>query len=239
MNSNNNKLISIEGNIGSGKSTLLAELQEIYASNPKIVFLKEPVDDWSEIRDSNGITMLEKFYANQERYSFPFQMMAFISRLSVLKKAMNEHTDSIIITERSLYTDKCVFAKMLYDSKHIEDVSYQIYLKWFDEFSKDFPVDQVIYVRAYPETCHERIKTRSRTGESTISVDYLQDCHKYHDDFMNQLNCSINILDGNVNIFEEERAFQKWLALIDDIIMYNMYDISDKTKDPIFHDESF
>jgi deoxycitidine kinase/deoxyguanosine kinase len=152
---------------------------------------------------------------------------------------MSEHTDSIIITERSLYTDKCVFAKMLYDSKHIEDVSYQIYLKWFDEFSKDFPVDQVIYVRAYPETCHERIKTRSRTGESTISLDYLQDCHKYHDDFMSQLNCSINTLDGNINIFEEERTFQKWLTLIDDIIMYHMYDISDKMKDPIFENESF
>ena len=34
----------------------------------------------------------------------------------------------IIITERSLYTDKHVFAKMLHDQGKIEDVCYQIYL---------------------------------------------------------------------------------------------------------------
>ena len=222
MNANNNKLISIEGNIGSGKSTLLAELQEIYSTNPKIVFLKEPVDDWSEIRDANGITMLEKFYANQERYSFPFQMMAFISRLSVLKKAMSEHRNSIIITERSLYTDKCVFAKMLHDSRHIEDVNYQIYLKWFDEFSKDFPVDQVVYVRADPEICQRRIKTRSRTGESTISLDYLQECHNYHDEFINQLKCNVISLDGNANIFEKEDILKTWIQLVNRVILTNI-----------------
>lgn len=222
MNANNNKLISIEGNIGSGKSTLLAELQEIYSTNPKIVFLKEPVDDWSEIRDANGITMLEKFYANQERYSFPFQMMAFISRLSVLKKAMSEHRNSIIITERSLYTDKCVFAKMLHDSRHIEDVNYQIYLKWFDEFSKDFPVDQVVYVRADPEICQRRIKTRSRTGESTINLDYLQECHNYHDEFINQLKCNVISLDGNANIFEKEDILKTWIQLVNRVILTNI-----------------
>jgi len=216
----NNRLISIEGNIGSGKTTLLESLHMIYASNSNIIFLKEPVDDWSEIKDSNGITILEKFYGDQDRYSFPFQMMAFISRLSILKKAMSENKNSIIITERSLCTDKCVFAKMLYDSKHIEDVNYQIYLKWFDEFSKDFPVDHIIYVRALPETCHERIKTRSRNGESAISLEYLQECHKYHDEFIstNQLTCNVNTLDGNVNIFEKERTFNKWLTLINNII---------------------
>lgn len=224
MNANNNKLISIEGNIGSGKSTLLGKLLEIYATNPKIVFLKEPVDEWAEIRDANGITMLEKFYANQERYSFPFQMMAFISRLSMLKKAMSEHKDSVIITERSLYTDKCVFAKMLYDSKYIEDVNYQIYLKWFDEFSKDFPVDQVVYVRTNPETCYERIKTRSRNGESTIGLDYLQDCHQYHDDFISQLSCAIISLDGNANIFEKEDILKSWIQLINCIIATNMHE---------------
>uniref|UniRef100_A0A6C0E310 Deoxynucleoside kinase domain-containing protein n=1 Tax=viral metagenome TaxID=1070528 RepID=A0A6C0E310_9ZZZZ len=224
MNANNNKLISIEGNIGSGKSTLLAELQEIYSTNPKIVFLKEPVDDWSEIRDVNGITMLEKFYANQERYSFPFQMMAFISRLSVLKKAMSEHKGCIIITERSLYTDKCVFAKMLHDNNHIEDVNYQIYLKWFDEFSKDFPVDQVVYVRANPEICHQRIQTRSRTGESTISLDYLQECHNYHDAFITQLKCNVVSLDGNANIFEKENVLKTWIQLVNRIIVTNIHE---------------
>jgi peptide-methionine (S)-S-oxide reductase len=58
---NNNKFISIEGNIGSGKSTLLKALEEKYKGEKQIIFLKEPVDDWATIKDDKGITMLEKF----------------------------------------------------------------------------------------------------------------------------------------------------------------------------------
>ena len=82
------KIISIEGNIGSGKTTLLAELKTKFGHDKNIVFLKEPVDDWATITDVNGVTMLEKFYANQKEYSFPFQMMAYISRLALLKNAI-------------------------------------------------------------------------------------------------------------------------------------------------------
>ena len=89
------------------------------------MFLKEPVDEWEKITDENGITIIEKFYTNQEKYSFPFQMMAYISRLNVLRNALKEielleNKKTIIITERSLYTDKMVFAKMLYDSGKID-----------------------------------------------------------------------------------------------------------------------
>ena len=133
--------ISIEGNIGSGKSTLLANLREHFKYNDNVVFLKEPVDEWAKIKDKNGITILEKFYANQEKYSFSFQMMAYVSRIKVLRDTLKEkqemdknkdkkqNNNYIIITERSLYTDKMVFAKMLYDNGKIEDVNYQIYLK--------------------------------------------------------------------------------------------------------------
>ena len=57
--------ISIEGNIGSGKSTLLANLREHYKNNDNVIFLKEPVDEWAKIKDINGTTILEKFYAEQ------------------------------------------------------------------------------------------------------------------------------------------------------------------------------
>ena len=70
--SNNCTIISIEGNIGSGKSTLLANLREYFKDNDNVVFLKEPVDEWEKIKDKDGITILEKFYADQEKYSFPF-----------------------------------------------------------------------------------------------------------------------------------------------------------------------
>ena len=66
-------IVSIEGNIGSGKSTLLETLKTIFKENGNIVFLREPVDEWEKIKDKDGNTMLQKFYANQQEYSFAFQ----------------------------------------------------------------------------------------------------------------------------------------------------------------------
>jgi len=81
-------IVSIEGNIGSGKSTLLANLRTYYENNSDVIFLKEPVDEWEKIKDENGTTILEKFYGDQNKYSFPFQMMAYVSRLKVLRDAL-------------------------------------------------------------------------------------------------------------------------------------------------------
>ena len=49
-----------------------------------------PVDDWEKIKDNEGNTMLKKFYANQEKYSFTFQIMAYISRLKILRQTVKD-----------------------------------------------------------------------------------------------------------------------------------------------------
>ena len=220
-------IVSIEGNIGSGKSTLLANLRNYYENNPHVIFLKEPVDEWEKIKDENGITILKKFYADQEKYSFPFQMMAYVSRLKVLRDTLNYinyvNENVVIITERSLYTDKMVFAKMLYDSKKIEHINYQIYLNWFDTFSNEFPVHKVVYVKTTPEKCYERIMKRSRTGEENIPLEYLDSCSKYHDNMLDKesLECVCNdqlILDGNIDIYKNTNQLDVWIDTIDKYI---------------------
>lgn len=214
------KVISIEGNIGSGKSTLLSHLKQTLCmeNGQPVIFLQEPVDEWETIKDEEGNTMIQKFYGDQAKYSFSFQMMAYISRLSLLKRSIEQNPNAIVITERSLFTDKFVFAKMLYDSKKIESVEYQIYLKWFDTFANDFPITGTIYVKTDPEMCHSRIAKRSRNGESTISLDYLNDCHKYHENMMlvhtNQQHTILE-LNGNLEITDMKDT---WLKTITDFI---------------------
>ena len=119
MNNSIPKIITIEGNIGSGKSTLVSKLEEIFKNNTDYYFLQEPVSIWNTIKDENGVTILEKFYNETEKYAFQFQMMAYISRLSILREAIKNKKAKYIITERSIYTDSNVFAKMLYDDKKI------------------------------------------------------------------------------------------------------------------------
>ena len=162
--------------------------------------------------------MLQKFYEDQEKYSFPFQMMAYISRLSLIKETIDKTPNAtFIITERSLYTDKYIFAKMLFDTKKIEYVNYQIYCKWFDVFAKEYPIHKTIYVKTDPNICQERIHKRSRTGENGIPLDYLESCHTYHEDMIKFIPNSL-ILDGNMDIFEKENTIEEWLQEIAKIV---------------------
>lgn len=220
----NFKIISIDGNIGSGKSTLLEKLRVHYADNKNIVFLKEPVDEWGVIVDENGTTILEKFYANQKEYSFPFQIMAYISRLAILKENIKKNPGAIFITERSLMTDKYVFAKMLFDSGNIELINYSIYLKWFDTFAEECPVHKIIYVDTKPEVCYERIGKRSRAGESNIPIEYLKNCDKYHNEMFNVSAtfciCKTQLkIDGNVDIYKNKEKLSEWIEEIDKFII--------------------
>lgn len=203
------KIISIEGNIGSGKSTLVEALRKNNVDNDKVLFLQEPVDIWNTIKDTEGNTMLVKFYGNTKKYSFAFQMMAYISRLSLIKKALKEDYE-IIVVERSMFTDKMVFAKMLYDDGNIEDVEYQIYNMWFHNFIQDLPDIEVVYVKTDPTVAETRVKKRGREGE-TIPLQYLENCHKYHEDWLNSYDKNIITLDGNIDIDENPDIVETWL----------------------------
>ncbi len=240
------EIISIEGNIGSGKSTLLSNLKKHFNNKTNVIFLNEPVNEWSNIKDDKGITILEKFYEDQDKYSFSFQMMAYISRLKLIKdtyKKINlesqklasfmsnyecsypKKTKYFIITERSLYTDKMVFAKMLYDTGKIETVNYQIYLNWFDTFTDEFPVHKIIYVNADPEICYERILKRNRDGENNIPLEYLKLCNNYHDNMLDKSSqecvCKSQlVLDGNNDIYVNNYILDEWINLIEKFI-YN------------------
>ena len=180
------RIISIEGNIGAGKSTLLAELQKHYADSTEIVFLREPVDIWESVRDPvDGQNILQKFYGKPATYAFPFQVMAYITRLSLLEKTIKENPQcSVIICERSLCADRNIFAKMLFDDGLIDNVCYQIYMRIYDEFSCRFPVTGIVYVDAGSDTCFRRIAKRARDGEGGIALDYLEKCKKYHDEWL-------------------------------------------------------
>jgi len=214
------RVISIEGNIGSGKSTILRLLKEQLKNNEDIIFLQEPVDEWEKIKDKDNITILSKFYENQKKYSFAFQMMAYISRLSLLKEAISKNPNAIIITERCLNTDRYVFAKMLYDSGNMEDVEYQIYLNWFDHFVCMLGVQKNIYLKTDPEICLQRINKRNREGESTIPLEYLINCHKYHEDMIsNIIKDNVLIINCNTDTENNKDIINKWLEIIKNFIL--------------------
>jgi len=191
-------IFSVEGNIGSGKSTLVKMLKKRLKliKNTTVIYLPEPVSVWESIKAKDGKNAIEKYYENPEKYAFSFQMMAYISRIHQLRETLRNNDNVIIISERSVFTDKEIFAKMLHDDGKIEDIEFNIYCKWFYEFVKDIPVGGLIYVKTKPEICEKRVIIRNRKGE-TIPLTYLQNCHKYHENWLNNEDLPILTLDGN------------------------------------------
>lgn len=194
-------IILIEGNIGSGKSTLLELLKNKYKGKEYIRFIDEPVNEWSNIRDKDK-SILELFYENKEKYSFTFQILAYITRLRLLLDSIEKYPNDILICERSIFTDKFVFAKMLKEQGYIDEIQWQIYNYWFDTFKNKVEYNYIIYVNTKPSICFKRIKQRNRNGESDISLDYLEHCHRLHNEWLleNKFSNKILLFNGNVDL---------------------------------------
>jgi deoxyadenosine/deoxycytidine kinase len=208
------RIIVVQGNIGSGKSTFVDKLKTRYGSRKDICFLQEPVNEWLTIKDKQGVNILENYYKDQPKYAFMFQMMAYISRLAMLKRAIESNEYKYIITERCLNTDRNVFCKMLYDDGLIEDIGYQIYNKWFDEFNNFNTIDYVhIYLKTDPIVSKKRVDKRARVGES-IPIEYLTKCHEYHDKWLLTTEQKVIILDSNQDT-DINPNIDHWYDMID------------------------
>ena len=206
-------IYTVDGNIGSGKSTFIQKLKEYFSGNEKIYFLKEPVDIWVTIKDPEK-NIIERFYEDQEKYSFCFQMSAYISRLCEIKEALKKDYD-VIFCERSVFTDKFIFAKMLYEDDKINDIEYQVYNKWFYYFIDDLPEIKKIYIKTNPNVSYTRIIKRCRTGEENISLEYINRCHSCHEEWLSDAI----ILNGNEDNEINPEMYKKWFKTMEALIL--------------------
>jgi len=142
-----------------------------------------------------------------------------------------------IITERCLLTDKYIFAKMLFDDGKIEKVEFDIYNKWFNQFNK-YSISDLIYIQTNPEICLDRVKKRSRAGENHIPLEYLNKCHLYHNDYIEELtsknDISIVIKNGNIDIDQTEyNLYQDWSNYIDNLLSNELEDGNKLVSKPL------
>ena len=223
------KFISIEGNIGAGKTTIIENIQKRVESD-KIIFLREPVDLWEKIKDPvDGESILVKFYKDPIKYAFSFQVMAYATRLSMIKNAIKENPGcEVIICERSLDADRNIFAKMLHSDGLIDNIHFQIYNSFYKEYSEDYSLSGIIYIDAKSDVCISRIAKRGRNGESKISIDYIQKCHDFHVKWLDNgedlsEKCKVTRIDASDNATYDESddndIGNKWINQIENFII--------------------
>ena len=211
-------IVSVEGCIGTGKSTFIELIKQQYKDKP-IIFLQEPLDKWLQLKDSDNENILEKFYKDQKRWSYSFQMNAFITRSKQILE--NNPKDSIIVIERSVITDRRVFAELLKESGKISDMEWELYNQWYYWLTENFNVipDMYVYLRANSDVSFERMKKRARKEEDIIPKEYIEAVSKKHDDWLfNEHKSLVITIDVN-NDFEKDIEFrQNILKIFSDIL---------------------
>jgi deoxyadenosine/deoxycytidine kinase len=181
-------LISVEGNIGAGKTTFLERLQHEW---PDVTVILEPVGTWMSVKDSSGKSLLDHFYEDKKRWSYTFQTCAFLTRMMdterVLASVAAEKGSRlggappvVVITERSVLTDRYVFADMLRKDGAMNELEYDLYCRWFDHYASGIPVRGIIHLETDPGTSLERIGVRGRGAEAGIGLDYLEALEAQH-----------------------------------------------------------
>jgi deoxyadenosine/deoxycytidine kinase len=203
-------LISLDGNIGAGKTTLLTKFMNM----PDVKVIDEPVDAWGVFRNGDK-NLLQHFYEDTPRWAYTFQNAAILTRILHIRKTIEENPGyKYYITERSVLTDKHVFASMLSKDGLLSDMEMQLYNMWFDSFARDIP-DRILWLATDVDTCVERIKKRGRPGEENISREYLQKLDDAHRAWLDADRNNVIKIDSNVSCDDLRKHLQSCLGCID------------------------
>ena len=165
-------LVLLEGNIAAGKTTLGERL----AASEHFAFYPEPLSQWQTGYAAN---LLARFYTDTPRWAFTMQIGAFVTRANALAlRKEGEHA----VFERSIYCDRHVFAKNLYETGLLDETEWGVYIQFWEYASAAVPrPDAILYLRTPAEECYRRLQARARAEESAVSLAYLQQLEAQHD----------------------------------------------------------
>lgn len=197
-------MIVIEGVVGVGKSSLMRILgQEGYEE------FEEPVVD-------NPV--LDKFYHDRCRYSFPLQVFFLNKRFEHIKQAKDV---SKAVMDRSIYGD-AIFARMLNLSGEMSDEEFQIYSELLQNMLEHVHVPKLmVYLEISVDEAMNRIKKRGRDYELIVEREYWEKLnHEYSNYFDNydlspMLKINVDHLDFENN--ETDRIYV--LKLINEALL--------------------
>ncbi|MFC4388926.1 deoxynucleoside kinase [Gracilibacillus marinus] len=194
------KMITIDGVVGVGKTTLMDIMVKEFGYTPFI----EPVVN-------NPI--LDKFYHDRERYSFPLQVFFLNERFKHIKDASK--LDKAVL-DRSIYGD-VIFAKMLRDNNEMSEEEFAIYVDLFQNMIQHCePPALMIYLEVSTEEAIRRIHKRGRTFEIETENIYWERLNKEYRNYFDAYDASpivkVNVDNLDFENKSKDRAYM--IALI-------------------------
>ncbi len=225
----------LEGNIGAGKSTFLKMLaQEL----PYISIELEPKNNW--LKQVDGQSLLENFYQKPDRWAYTIETFSMICRVKEHQEEQ-ERSHPFHIVERSIYSGYYCFAKNGFEHGFLTELEWSIYQQWFSFLTKNNykPPQGFIYLRVDPEIAYERTKLRNRAAEKSMPLEYLNQIHNHHDQFLIEkegilpdiLTVPTLILDGNADFEHNHDKFEQQRNMLEEFLIKTQSHVPHKGKD--------
>lgn len=203
-------LLMIEGNGGAGKSTL----SHLIERELNALIINEPVDKWQQVGSAGNL--LDLYYNHRERWGFT---MLNYTCFTVMRECLEaDKSKELHVCDRSIYSGFYCFAKMMQEHSYLTPLELHIYQEQFAWFEAVLPCrpDGFIYLRTMPDCCLARMRERGRPEEATVTLDFLETLHHYHEQWLIEnrnvalsiAHVPILVLDGNLD-FKNDPAVQQ------------------------------
>ncbi|XP_044053059.1 deoxyguanosine kinase, mitochondrial isoform X2 [Siniperca chuatsi] len=235
------KRVSIEGNIAVGKSTFARLLQ---SACPDWEVVTEPVSKWQNIESgtSKGTdassqatvsNLLQMMYQDPQRWSYTFQTYSCMSRMRTQlqpppARLLSSEGTPVQVYERSVYSDRYIFALNMFELGCINSTEWSVYQDWHsflvEQFGHQVELEGIIYLRAPPKKCMERLERRGRAEEKGVKLDYLDKLHVQHERWLVEKSTEIHFeklkqipvlqLDASVEFHSDPEVQEQYIKKV-------------------------
>ena len=121
-------------------------------------------------------------------------------------------TNKIFIMERSILTDRNVFAHLLYESGKLSKLEWELYNNWYNWLIETFKYiipTHFIYLKINSDIAHKRIKLRNRLEEQNISLTYLDQLNIKYNEWLHDKN--VFVIDASKDIDINIKLIEKYI----------------------------
>lgn len=190
-----NNIICMDGVVGVGKSTL----GEILSEALGVEFFREPV---------LNNPLLDKFYYDKKKYSFPLQIFFLNKRFEMIKKA--EKLNGCVM-DRSIYGD-IIFAKMLMEEGNMSKEEYDVYEELLYNMLEHIKKPRLmIYLETTVDNAIEKIKRRGRDYEQIVDREYWENLNKNYREYFKHFNLAETLVVNVDNLdIKDNPEHRKW-----------------------------
>jgi len=222
--------VTVQGNLGAGKTTFL---ENFFMSYPDIGVHTEPLEIWQNL---SGTNFLDLVYMDQARWGMTFESLVTLTMMETHlmdKKEDSPNFRPVKVMERSVHSARAIFMELL--KPLMTEGEMTVLESWYDLINErpefDVGVDLIVYLRTSPETAMARVKSRGRQEEEGIPLDYFQNMHRLHEDWLVHRNnsCSsrcilpqVITIDANPDLSDLAKTYSDLAEMIWKIIPEKM-----------------